>query len=82
MIWAIIMALYMLITSALIANLYTRYCEENKCREDVEAKFIIFPVVGFIILAIWVSSVSQIYDHTHTLNFCYAYEQATWRKRL
>ena len=45
--------------SALIANLYTRYCdrEENECQEDVEAKFIIFPVFGFIIMAIWVSSI-------------------------
>jgi len=62
------MALYMLITSALIANLYTRYCdrETNECREDVEAKFIIFPVFGFIIMAIWVSSINQICDHTLT----------------
>ena len=59
LIWSIIMALYMLITSALIANLYTRYCdrEENECRGDVEAKFTIFVVFGFIILVIWVSIV-------------------------
>jgi len=58
----------MLITSAVIANLYTRYCdyEENECREDAEAKFTIFPVFGFFIMVIWVSSIREICDCTHT----------------
>ena len=57
----------MLITSALTANLYTRYCdtldEYNSnyyydavtCKEKDYDKFIIIPVFGFIIMADWVS---------------------------
>ena len=61
MIWSIIMAVYMLITSALIANLYTRYCDRQEdnggeCDDDVDGKFTIFPVLGFAILVVWVSS--------------------------
>jgi len=55
------MGVYMLITSSLIANLYTRYCdnlEDNglECDEDRgDTKFTIFPVFGFFILVVWVS---------------------------
>ena len=59
MIWSIVMAVYYLITSALIANLYTRYCdaqEDNdlECDED-DDKFALFPVFGFFIMVAWVS---------------------------
>lgn len=52
------MAVYYLITSAMIANLYDRYCDDNDCDDD-ESKFTVFPVLGFIIMVTWVSSVSQ-----------------------
>ena len=55
MLWAIIMAVYYLITSALIANLYNRYCDDGDCDAD-ESKFTVFPVLGFIIMITWVSS--------------------------
>jgi len=76
MIWSIIMALYMLITSALIANLYTRYCDRqedrgSECDDDVDAKFTVFPVFGFFILVVWVSDIAigQICDLHTKLNF-------------
>jgi len=59
----------MLITSALITNLYTRYCdtpmaEYNSnyyydpvtCKEKGYDKFSIIPVFGFIVMADWVST--------------------------
>ena len=53
------MAVYYLITSALIANLYTRYCDDREdtpfeCDED-DDKFALFPVFGFFIMVAWVS---------------------------
>jgi len=72
MIWSIIMAVYMLITSALIANLYTRYCHSDDLDEDLDYyndydpvtcnekgydKFSIFPIFGFIIMIDWVSNI-------------------------
>ncbi|XP_065908590.1 uncharacterized protein [Dysidea avara] len=52
-IWAMIMAVYMLITSALIANLYTRYCDDATECQGYERKFIIFPVFGFFLMVAW-----------------------------
>lgn len=54
------MAVYYLITSALIANLYTRYCDNqedmnSECDED-DDKFALFPVFGFFIMIAWVSA--------------------------
>jgi len=62
MVWSIVMSVYYLITSALIANLYTRYCNDkedkgSECDEDDE-KFIAFPVFGFFIMVTWVSDVN------------------------
>lgn len=61
MVWAIVMAVYYLITSSLIANLYTRYCDDkdgtnDECDDD-DRKFTIFPVFGFFIMVSWVSIV-------------------------
>ena len=52
----------MLITSAMIANLYTRHCDRkednnSECDGDVDGKFVVFPVFGFMILIVWVSIV-------------------------
>ena len=56
--WAIALAIFWLITSALLANLYSRYCDEddtgNDCG-DTEEKFIVLPVFGYICMAAWVS---------------------------
>ena len=53
------MALYYLITSGLIANLYVRYCDDkDECNDD-DSKFNLFPVLGFFIMITWVSTVSQ-----------------------
>ena len=64
------MAVYYLITSALIANLYTRYCdalEDNnnvECDED-DDKFALFPVFGFFIMVAWVSVFNN-YNYEYT----------------
>ena len=58
MLWATIMAVYYLITSALIANLFNRYCDNGDCDDD-EDKFAVFPVLGFIIMITWVSMCMQ-----------------------
>jgi len=58
------MAIYYLITSAMIANLLARYCSDKEdqtnteCTDD-ENKFSLFPVLGFFIMIMWVSFVSQ-----------------------
>jgi len=58
LIWAAALAIYWLITSALLADLYSRYCDEDetgiKCEDD-EKKFIVLPVFGFICMSAWVS---------------------------
>ena len=53
------MAVYYLITSSMIANLYTRYCDDkddrgDECTED-DDKFSVFPTFGFFIMVAWVS---------------------------
>jgi len=61
------MAVYMLITSAVIANLYTRYCDDlddngSECEDDVDGKFVVFPVFGFVIMVVWVSIIDHFYE--------------------
>jgi len=51
-------------TSTVIANLCTRYCDNeedigSECDDDVDGKFVVFPVFGFVIMIVWVS----IIDH-------------------
>ena len=63
------MAVYYLITSSLIANLYTRYCDNldelgGECDED-DDKFSIFPVFGFFIMVAWVSISAFMYMLVH-----------------
>ena len=70
MIWSIIMAVYYLITSALIANLYTRYCDaqedpNSECDED-DDKFALFPVFGFFIMVAWVSALHRFHFNCTT----------------
>ena len=47
----------MLVTSALLANLYTRYCDDiepfSECGDD-ERNFLILPVFGFLTMIGWV----------------------------
>ncbi|XP_065905153.1 uncharacterized protein [Dysidea avara] len=56
LLFSIIMAVYLLVTSALLANLYTRYCDEidefSKCEED-ERRFLVIPVFGFLTMVGW-----------------------------
>ena len=55
-----VMAVYWLITSALLANLYSRFCDEREeveredCNEN-DQRFILLPVFGFICMCAWVS---------------------------
>ena len=59
LLWAVAFALYWLITSALLADLYERYCDNiedggGECSDDDE-KFIVIPVFGFVCMGAWVS---------------------------
>jgi len=68
-IWSTIMATYMLITSAMIANLYTRYCDDATECQGYEHKFIMFPVFGFFLMVAWVSDMNVygcLYTCSHT----------------
>ena len=54
-----VMAVYWLITSALLANLYSRFCDNREdggedCNENDE-RFILLPVFGFVCMCAWVS---------------------------
>jgi len=51
------MAVYWLISSALLADLYNKYCsdEDNSDCEKREKKFIILPLLGFVCMSAWVS---------------------------
>lgn len=59
LLWAVVFAVYWLITSALLADLYERYCDNiedagGECSDDDE-KFIVIPVFGFVCMGAWVS---------------------------
>ena len=53
------MAVYWLISSALLADLYRDYCDELDDRDfectDTDERFIATPVLGFVCLVGWVS---------------------------
>lgn len=57
--WAVAFAIYWLITSSLLSDLYERYCDRQDDRGqdcgDIDEKFVIFPVFGFICMSAWVS---------------------------
>ena len=59
LLWAIALAVYWLITSAMLADLYERYCdrlEDNKLEcGDTEEKFVVLPIFGFVCMGAWVS---------------------------
>ena len=49
------MGVYLLVTSALLANLYKRYCNEEyeECTDD-EKNFLVLPLFGFLTMMGWV----------------------------
>ena len=59
---SIIMAIYLLVTSALLTNLYNKYCDYDywpyeeviECGDD-EKRFLILPIFGFLTMAGWVN---------------------------
>ena len=51
---AAVLAIYWLITSALLADLYNRYCETGIDCNETEEKFIVLPVFGFVCMGAWV----------------------------
>ena len=60
LLWAVVFAVYWLITSALLADLYERYCDDIEDRlggecSDNDEKFIVIPVFGFVCMGAWVS---------------------------
>ena len=54
---SILMCVFWLVTSALLANLYREFCDDleepNECG-DTDRRFIATPVLGFVCLAGWV----------------------------
>ena len=58
-VFAVAFSVYWLISAALLANLYTRYCDDlpGDC-DDTDEKFILLPIMGFLTMAAWVSSYS------------------------
>ena len=62
LIWAVVLAIYWLITNSMMANLYQRYCDhleddnnDNTECDDDDEKFVTLPVIGFICMGAWVS---------------------------
>jgi len=67
--WAVALAVYWLIASALLADLYRRYCGEDDGGFDcgnTEEKFFVLPLFGFICMAAWVSGRYMYVIHIHT----------------
>ena len=56
--WSVLMAAYWLVTGALLADLYRRYCnnKDNDC-DDEERRFTVLTVMSFITAGGWVSVV-------------------------
>ena len=54
--WAVVLAVYWLISAAQLAHLYDTFCEEQNhaCNGTIQ-KFILLPVLGFFCMAAWVS---------------------------
>ncbi|XP_065895199.1 uncharacterized protein [Dysidea avara] len=54
-VFAVALSIYWLISAALLANLYTRYCDNlsRHCR-DTEEKFLLLPIMGFLTMAAWI----------------------------
>ena len=57
--FSVVLAVYWLISAALLANLYVRYCDKvedqgGEC-DGTDEKFILLPVMGFLAMAAWVS---------------------------
>ena len=59
LIWAVVLAIYWVIISSMLANLYQRYCDDLEDRggecDDDDEKFITLPVIGFLCMGAWVS---------------------------
>jgi len=66
--FSVALAVYWLISAALLANLYVRYCDELDC-DSTDEKFILLPVMGFLAMAAWVSVLTNLiisWHHTVT----------------
>ena len=57
--WAVLLAIYWVIISSMLANLYQRYCDDLEDRgsgcDNDDKKFITLPVMGFLCMGTWVS---------------------------
>ena len=54
--WSVLMAAYWLVTGALLADLYRRYCNQNTVScGDKERRFTVLTVMSFITAGGWVS---------------------------
>ena len=57
--FSVVLAIYWVISAALLANLYVRYCDDQDSRGDdcdgTEERFILLPVMGFLAMVAWVS---------------------------
>ena len=55
LLWAIALAIYWLISGALLAHLYDKFCDErNDACDGTIQKFILLPVMGFFCMGAWV----------------------------
>ena len=61
----IMMTVFWLVTSALLANLYREFCDnledDEECNE-IDERFIATPVLGFFCFVGWVSSLQLVTD--------------------
>ena len=68
--WSVLMAAYWLVTGALLADLYRRYCNQNKVNcGDEERRFTVLTVMSFITAGGWVSA-AQMYVCISSIVYC------------
>ena len=73
------MAIYYLITSSLMSDLYTRYCDDkaDDCTED-DDKFSVLPTFGFFIMVAWVSVADCISSACKIQNYSVNYTESRY----
>ena len=68
--WSVLMAAYWLVTGALLADLYRRYCNRDDVEcGDEERRFTVLTVMSFITAGGWVSAV-QMYVCISSMVYC------------